>query len=266
MLEGWVDGSWYCCRLPGTRVEQPASTATSEAVANTAPVRRRTDRKVVVMSSRKSAHDAREKVTVDGCTDRASQTTRLAVVLSLTWTTVPKSASSSPRGVPRSPRTGRATSGRAAPGPRAAAQRGRRPGRDERRVLRQAGTRLTRRRLRRRPGRDRPRPAARRRRTRPPVPPRPGRRRHQRGHAAPPPQPSSGPVRPSLQWTLDAITTGAGDRRQQQVRPARHQPPRPRAVRRPLQRPQRRRRTSPGSPSSTAPPTGSTPTGTSPPT
>ena len=45
-------------------------------------------------------------------------------------------------------------------------------------------------------------------------------------------------VRPSLQWTLDSITTGAGDSRQQQVRLARHQSPRPRALRRPLQRPQ----------------------------
>ena len=58
-----------------------------------------------------------------------------------------------------------------------------------------------------RPRRDRPRPPARRSRTRPPVPPRPGRRRHQRRHATPRPQPRQWTVRPSLQWTLDSITT-----------------------------------------------------------
>ena len=58
------DGAVVLMPAVGLSVEQPASTATSEVVANTAAVRRRTDRKVllkvVVMSSRKAAHALRE--------------------------------------------------------------------------------------------------------------------------------------------------------------------------------------------------------------
>ena len=58
--------------------------------------------------------------------------------------------------------------------------------------------------------RARPGPAARRRRTRPPVPPRPRGGRHQRRHApAPPDRASAGPRRPSLQWVLDRFTAPA---------------------------------------------------------
>ena len=64
-----------------------------------------------------------------------------------------------------------------------APQRGRRPGRGQRRVLRPARTRQPRRRLRQRPRRPRPRPAARRGRTA--APGRPGPRRRPR-HPHPP--------------------------------------------------------------------------------
>ena len=73
-------------------------------------------------------------------------------------------------------------------------------------------------------------------------------------------------VRPSLQWTLDAITTAPAIVGNNRLGPARRQPPRPGHVLRRLRRPEPPRRTSPGSPSSTAPPAASTPTGTSPPT
>ena len=60
--------------------------------------------------------------------------------------------------------------------------------------------------LGRRARRDRPRPAARRRRTRPSAAPGARGRRQQRG-PAPRRRPEQWTVRPSLQWTLDAITT-----------------------------------------------------------
>ena len=79
-----------------------------------------------------------------------------------------------------------------------------------------------------RPRRDRPRPAARRRRTGPPVPPRPRRRRHQRDHRGRRRRTAKRwTPRPSLQWALDAITDCAGDRPQRPHGPARHQPSRP---------------------------------------
>ena len=53
--------------------EQPASTTTSAAAVSAAPVQRReADGDVVVMSSRKMPIPDGGKVTLDGCTDRAS--------------------------------------------------------------------------------------------------------------------------------------------------------------------------------------------------
>ena len=72
---------------------------------------------------------------------------------------------------------------RHSPGAWTPAQRGRRAGPGQRGVLRQARTRLDRRRLGVRPGRHRPCSAARRRGATAPLPPRPGRGRHQCGHA-----------------------------------------------------------------------------------
>ena len=67
-------------------------------VANTAVARRRTDRKVldlkvVVMSSRKAAHDLARKSLLMGVLI-GHRNHPAAVVLSLTWTIAPKSASS----------------------------------------------------------------------------------------------------------------------------------------------------------------------------
>ena len=78
-------------------------------------------------------------------------------------------------------------------------------------------------------------------------------------------RPKQWTVRPSLQWSLDTITAPAivGNNRSDLLA-ANHLG---RAMYSDLYAdPSRRRRTSPGSPSSTAPPAASTPTGTSPPT
>ena len=91
---------------------------------------------------------------------------------------------------------------------RAAAQRGRRPGRGQRRVLRQARAGPDRRGLRlraRRPGRS---AATRRRRTGAPVRPGPHRRRHPRLGALRRRAAKPAALRPSLQWALSAITDG----------------------------------------------------------
>ena len=92
------DGAVVLMPAVGLSVEQPASTATSEVVANTAAARRRTDRKVpdlkvVVMSSRKAARRLARKSLLMGVLI-GHPNHPVAVVLSLTWTIAPKSASS----------------------------------------------------------------------------------------------------------------------------------------------------------------------------
>ena len=147
---------------------------------------------------------ARKSLTMGVLTVHPNRGT-LCAVLSRSWTTESRCASSSP---PAAPRSARNRPGCPPPGNaacRAAAQRGRRAGRDERGVLRQARTRHPGRRLRRRARRAGPRAAARRRRTGPPAAAGPGGRRLQQDPA--PPRPEQWTVRPSLQWTLDAITT-----------------------------------------------------------
>jgi hypothetical protein len=77
----------------GLSVEQPASTATREAVANTAAVWPRTDRKVVVMSSSKSAAQTTGKSLLIDVLIGHPRSPGAAVV-SLRWTTGPKCVSS----------------------------------------------------------------------------------------------------------------------------------------------------------------------------
>jgi hypothetical protein len=87
------DGAVVLMPAVGLSVEQPASTATSEVVAKTAAVRRRTDRKVDVMSSRKAAPDPARKSLLMGVLI-GHRNHLVAVVASLAWTIAPKSASS----------------------------------------------------------------------------------------------------------------------------------------------------------------------------
>jgi hypothetical protein len=87
------DGVVVLMPAVGLSVEQPASRATSKVVANTAAVRRLTDRKVVVMSSRKAAPRLARKSLLMGVLI-GHPNHPAVVVLSLTWTIAPKSASS----------------------------------------------------------------------------------------------------------------------------------------------------------------------------
>jgi hypothetical protein len=87
------DGAVVLMPAVGLPVEQPASIVTTEAVANTAQIRRRTDRKVVVMFSSKSAAQTTGKSLLIGVLIGHANHPA-AVVLSLTWTIAPKSASS----------------------------------------------------------------------------------------------------------------------------------------------------------------------------
>ena len=143
------------------------------------------------------------------------------------WTTAPRSASSSPRGEPRSPRNSAGLPDGGQPsGTRSAAGRGRDARRGERRVLLQGGTRQPRRRLRRSPRGHRPRPAPRRGGAHASVPTCP---RRQRNHG------NDGPS-PPYDEALDAPTEPAvdprrhhrraGDRPERPDGPARGQPSR----------------------------------------
>jgi transcriptional regulator with XRE-family HTH domain len=76
MVDGAVDDVVVSSLMAKLLTEQAARTATTEPAASIAATRRRLDRTVVVTGIQQTRSTDPEKVTVDGCTDRASPITR----------------------------------------------------------------------------------------------------------------------------------------------------------------------------------------------